>query len=147
MQQYCSYNGTAKVLEKDGIELLKVYCPHFVETEAVEVCCDKDQVTKTMKFFEVLFLRTWFFQIEILNKNVKMAAGFLKRCPSCLKNLVRHLCEFTCSPNQSTFLQVKSIEVNKETKREYVSEVDLHISEDYINGTYESCKQVLLISF
>lgn len=71
-----------------------------------------------------------------------MAAGFLKRCPSCLKNLVQHLCEFTCSPTQSDFVHVKSIEVNKVTKKEYVTEVDLHVSEEYINGTYDSCKQV-----
>lgn len=71
-----------------------------------------------------------------------MAAGFLKRCPSCLNNLVRHLCEFTCSPTQSDFIEVKALEVNKETKKEYVSEVDLHVAEEYINGTYESCKQV-----
>lgn len=71
-----------------------------------------------------------------------MAAGFLKRCPSCLKNLVRHLCDFTCSPKQSEFLHAKTIEINKETKKEYVTEVDLDISESYINGTYESCKEV-----
>ncbi|XP_063702707.1 NPC intracellular cholesterol transporter 1 [Culicoides brevitarsis] len=130
MQQYCSYNGTAKVLEASGVELLNVYCPHFVQQQqkhaedgTIEVCCDKDQ-------------------IEVLNKNVKMAAGFLKRCPSCLNNLVRHLCEFTCSPRQSEFMQVKGIEVNPKTKLEYIREMDLHVSETYINGTFDSCKQV-----
>lgn len=76
-----------------------------------------------------------------------MAAGFLKRCPSCLRNLVQHLCEFTCSPVQSDFVHVKSIEVNKVTKKEYVTEVDLHVSEEYINGTYDSCKQVISSKF
>uniref|UniRef100_A0A336LKH8 CSON011471 protein n=1 Tax=Culicoides sonorensis TaxID=179676 RepID=A0A336LKH8_CULSO len=123
MRQYCSYNGTAKALDNDGIELLNLYCNHLVKGENVEVCCDKNQ-------------------IDVLNTNVKMAAGFLKRCPSCLKNLVQHLCDFTCSPNQSNFMNVKSIEMNKKTNQEYVTEVNLNISEDYINQTYESCKQV-----
>lgn len=47
-QQYCSYNGTAKVLEASGIDLLNVWCPHFVQEQGgdkpLAVCCDKDQV-------------------------------------------------------------------------------------------------------
>lgn len=54
MQQYCSYNGTAKILEPSGVELLKVYCPHFVQDDSVEVCCDKDQV-RVLKSFEMNF--------------------------------------------------------------------------------------------
>lgn len=50
-------------------------------------------------------------QIAVLNENVKLAATFLKRCPSCLSNLVKHLCEFTCASNQSNFLAVNKTEV------------------------------------
>lgn len=55
------------------------------------------------------------FKIGILNTNINMAAGFLKRCPSCLRNLVRHLCDFTCNPHQSDFIEVTALE-NKKTK-------------------------------
>lgn len=71
-----------------------------------------------------------------------MAAGFLKRCPNCLQNLVRHLCDFTCSHDQSQYIDVKTLEINKILNEEYITDIDLHVAEEYINGTYESCKEV-----
>lgn len=41
-----------------------------------------------------------------MNENIKLASNFLKRCPSCLANLVRHLCDMTCGINQSTYMKV-----------------------------------------
>lgn len=73
-----------------------------------------------------------------------MAANFLKRCPNCLQNLVRHLCDFTCSHDQSQFINVISLEKNKKTNSEYITGIDLHVAEEYIIGTYESCKEVCL---
>lgn len=55
------------------------------------------------------------FQINILNKNIELAASFLKRCPSCLQNLVQHLCDFTCSDQQSDFIEVISSQKNNKT--------------------------------
>lgn len=49
-------------------------------------------------------------QIDTLNENVKKAANFLARCPSCMKNFVQNLCDFTCSPQQSQFMEVKEVE-------------------------------------
>lgn len=43
MRQYCSYNGTAIGLNKNGVDLLSVYCPHY-KNENVETCCDEEQV-------------------------------------------------------------------------------------------------------
>lgn len=51
-----------------------------------------------------------YFQIETLNDNVKQAANFLQRCPSCMKNFVQHICDFTCSPKQSQFMKVMEVE-------------------------------------
>ncbi|XP_055614441.1 NPC intracellular cholesterol transporter 1, partial [Uranotaenia lowii] len=87
-----------------------------------------------------------FQQVQILNKNVVLAANFLARCPSCMSNLVRHMCDFTCNPKQSKFLEVKAMEVNQQTNNSYITEVDLHIMEQYMNGTYESCSQVSIPS-
>lgn len=50
------------------------------------------------------------FQLETLNTNVKMAANFLQRCPSCMTNFVQHICDFTCSPQQSQFMKVEEVE-------------------------------------
>lgn len=91
-----------------------------------------------------------------------MAANLLNRCPSCMNNLVRHICEFTCSPRQSNFVKVIQTDVNPETNSElsvnskvnlnnlwvststgtYVNEIDVHITEQYTSGTFNSCINV-----
>ncbi|XP_067620860.1 NPC intracellular cholesterol transporter 1 isoform X2 [Eurosta solidaginis] len=121
-KQYCVYNGTAKPMPADGLELLKTRCQHLLEGGATEFCCDSAQV-------------------EILNDNIKLAANFLERCPSCMANLVRHLCDFTCAPYQSEFLKVAETETSADGKL-YVNAVDLHITTAYTNNTYKSCSQV-----
>lgn len=62
-----------------------------------------------------------YLKVDILNKNILLAANFLDRCPSCMANLVRHLCEFTCSPKQSEFIHVVSTEANKDGKLKKLS--------------------------
>uniref|UniRef100_A0AAG5DBY3 SSD domain-containing protein n=1 Tax=Anopheles atroparvus TaxID=41427 RepID=A0AAG5DBY3_ANOAO len=142
--KYCAYNGTAKVVDGKAKDLLKVWCKHLlVEDEAgnVNTCCDAAQV-------------------EVLNRNVALAANFLARCPSCMTNLVRHMCDFTCSPQQSSFMKVISteeVESKDDAKdeeplptaadvvpsaKEYITKIDIHISQQYLNGTFESCNQV-----
>lgn len=121
--QYCTYNGTAKTVDQEGITLLKRWCSHLVPAsgEAPQTCCDNRQ-------------------IAILNSNVELAANFLLRCPSCMANLVRHMCDFTCNANQSLFMDAVTTEMGKNGT--YITEVDLFITEDYMNGTYSSCSQV-----
>ncbi|KAH8410547.1 hypothetical protein KR009_000183, partial [Drosophila setifemur] len=122
--QNCPYNGTAKEMQPDELDLLKERCGFLLENSGKKFCCDTTQV-------------------KILNKNVKLAANFLDRCPSCMENLVRHICQFTCSPNQSDFMHLVATKTNKEDVA-YISSVDLHITTDYINKTYKSCSQVSL---
>ncbi|XP_026472293.1 NPC intracellular cholesterol transporter 1-like isoform X5 [Ctenocephalides felis] len=122
--QYCPYNGTAKALDNKGQELLQKWCGHLLQDngQGVLTCCDANM-------------------IGVLNNNINLAANFLKRCPSCMSNLVRHLCDFTCAPEQSKFLDVTSTEKTKDDK-EYITSVDLYIKESYLTGTFNSCKQV-----
>lgn len=56
-------------------------------------------------------------QLTLFNDNIKLAANLLNRCPSCMSNLVRHICEFTCSPHQSTFVNVIETKVNPANSR------------------------------
>lgn len=56
-----------------------------------------------------------------MNKNIKLAANFLDRCPSCMANLVKHLCEFTCSPKQSEFIHVVETKNNADGKFIFMS--------------------------
>ncbi|XP_017474747.1 PREDICTED: Niemann-Pick C1 protein [Rhagoletis zephyria] len=123
-KQYCVYNGTAKVLPADGLELLKERCSHLLDGGVTEFCCDSEQVT-------------------ILNDNIKLAANFLERCPSCMANLVRHLCDFTCSPKQSEFTKVAETAISANGKV-YVNALDLHITAAYTNNTYKSCSQIFM---
>ncbi|KAM7354023.1 Niemann-Pick type C-1a isoform 3-T3 [Cochliomyia hominivorax] len=120
--QYCAYNGTAKPISPEGRKLLQERCGFLLENDTTDFCCDKQQV-------------------DILNKNILLAANFLDRCPSCMANLVRHLCEFTCSPKQSEFIHVVSTESNDDGKL-YINNIDLHITANYTNSTYKSCSQV-----
>lgn len=62
---------------------------------AVKTCCDTNQL-KTM------------------DQSIKLAANFLKRCPSCLQNLVKHICDFTCGVDQSRFINVTDVQLNDE---------------------------------
>lgn len=83
-----------------------------------------------------------------------------------MNNLVRHICEFTCSPHQSNFINVTKTEVNPSNNsksitfivlcmlmefymvfvlipaEKYVDEIDVHITEKYMDGTFNSCKNV-----
>ncbi|CAD6997873.1 unnamed protein product [Ceratitis capitata] len=106
----------------NGLELLKARCSHLLDGGATEFCCNSDQ-------------------ISVLNENIKLAANFLERCPSCMGNLVRHLCDFTCSPKQSEFAKVVTTDVTAEGKK-YVTALDIHITAAYLNNTYKSCSQV-----
>jgi Niemann-Pick C1 protein len=40
-----------------------------------------------------------------MDEKLQFAEGILKRCTSCVKNLMRHICEFTCSTTQSKFVE------------------------------------------
>uniref|UniRef100_A0A182NUF5 SSD domain-containing protein n=1 Tax=Anopheles dirus TaxID=7168 RepID=A0A182NUF5_9DIPT len=140
--QYCPYNGTAKPADSKAKDLLKVWCKHLLVEDAagnINTCCDAAQV-------------------EVLNKNVALAANFLARCPSCMANLVRHMCDFTCSTHQASFMKVVSTEEVDPTDAseaseaatttappspiEYITKIDIHITQQYLNGTFESCNQV-----
>ena len=89
----------------------------------VKTCCDTEQ-------------------LATMDKSINLAAAFLKRCPSCLQNLVKHICDFTCGTDQSRFINVTQVEESESTHKEYVTEIDVYIGDAYLNGTYDSCKQV-----
>ncbi|XP_034945792.1 NPC intracellular cholesterol transporter 1 isoform X2 [Chelonus insularis] len=124
--QYCNYTGSAKPLDSEGLKLLTKHCPHMVPDDgsAVSTCCDLEQ-------------------LENLDNNINLAANFLDRCPSCLSNLVKHFCDFTCSPFQSNFINVTKIETNsKNTSMNYITEIEIYISRKYLDGTFNSCSKV-----
>ncbi|KAF5295230.1 hypothetical protein FQR65_LT10514 [Abscondita terminalis] len=123
LSQNCPYNGTAKPLEdKDALKILAKWCPHLMTDGQVKTCCD-------------------FAQLKALDTNINIAANFINRCPSCMHNFAQHICEMTCSTGHSRFLNVSEVRNNSKGV-EYIAGIDYFIGNNYIEGTYNSCKGV-----
>lgn len=92
----CFYDGPAKPLSSEGQKILAKRCPHLMvdNGQGINTCCDEKQ-------------------LMTLDSNINIASNFLKRCPSCLDNLIKHICDFTCAVNQNQFINVtKTAEEN-----------------------------------
>lgn len=54
-----------------------------------------------------------------------MADSIFGRCSTCIKNMIRGICDFTCAPDQSRFMEVKNQSLNEETQKNYITEVNV----------------------
>lgn len=79
-------------------------------------------------------------QIEALQSNLKTANNLISACPACKDNFYNLFCTFTCSPDQSLFLNVTAIEPKGD--KFIVQELDQLVSDKYGSGFYDSCKDV-----
>ncbi|XP_076281170.1 NPC intracellular cholesterol transporter 1 homolog 1b [Lasioglossum baleicum] len=124
----CAYNGPPIKVEeteetKETVKQFRQRCPqYFTNTDTPELCCN----TANMK---------------TLVAQLKMAEGIFGRCPTCTKNTFKLLCDLACSPEQSRFLRV--LETTTNTVGTYVSEIEAYVAEEYMNGTYDSCKHIV----
>jgi Niemann-Pick C1 protein len=66
--------------------------------------------------------------------------GILGSCPACTKNFFNLFCTFTCSPDQSLFVNVT--DTAEKNDKILVTELDQLISDEYGSGFYDSCKDV-----
>ena len=80
-------------------------------------------------------------QIKDLASNLKRAGAIISSCPACKANFFNLFCSFTCSPDQSLFINVTSTDLST-SKQEVVGELDYFVSDDYGSGFYNSCKDV-----
>ncbi|CAG8778884.1 26779_t:CDS:2, partial [Racocetra persica] len=119
-QLNCPYNKPAEEPDEDlRLKLVEICGSQF---ENSLVCCDADQ-------------------LDDLRESTKQAETLVSACPACWKNFLGFFCTFTCSPNQSTFVNVTSIG-NSVTNDEIVSSVDFFVGENYGKGFYDSCKDI-----
>lgn len=81
------------------------------------------------------------FQVEKMNENFIRSKALLKECPACFYNFVQPFCDITCSPKQAKFVKVNQYG-NDTNSKPYVKSVDVSITEEYINSTFESCSGV-----
>ncbi|XP_044760492.1 NPC intracellular cholesterol transporter 1 isoform X1 [Coccinella septempunctata] len=121
VKQNCPYNGPAKPLSADGVDILKRRCPHLVKNGTTSTCCNEDQ------------LRT-------MDTSIRLAANFLQRCPSCMKNFMQSICDYSCSSDQSKYVEV--VKINNDNGTDFIDEINVYITQDYIEGTFNSCKRV-----
>ncbi|XP_077294393.1 Niemann-Pick type C-1a isoform X2 [Arctopsyche grandis] len=121
----CVYNGPAKPLEPEGQEILREFCPELVQGNDVRTCCSLNQ---TKEF----------------SSNIKIAANFLKRCPTCMDNFAHHLCAMTCSPHQSDFIEV--VKTEPSPNGDAITSMNVYLTKKYMVGVFDSCKQVQMPS-
>ncbi|KAJ7299954.1 hypothetical protein O6H91_Y105400 [Diphasiastrum complanatum] len=79
-------------------------------------------------------------QFDLLRSQVQQAVPFLTGCPACLRNFLNLFCEFSCSPDQSLFLNVTSIV--KEGTVSSVEGLDFFVTEEFGKNLFDSCKDV-----
>ncbi|KIL68338.1 hypothetical protein M378DRAFT_158883 [Amanita muscaria Koide BX008] len=80
-------------------------------------------------------------QVEELRVNFNQVEGLISSCPACRNNFRSFFCTFTCSPNQGTFLNVTSTQTTQ-SEQIAVKSVDFHVTSDYGEGFFNSCKSV-----
>ncbi|XP_068081512.1 NPC intracellular cholesterol transporter 1 homolog 1b isoform X2 [Anabrus simplex] len=98
------------------------FCPHLSGSYA---CCNGEQ-------------------IEAVLKKVQMAQALLGRCPSCFRNLKQSYCDMTCSPQQAEFME--PIDIRTEGNVSYVYEYNVYFTQDYLEGCYNSCRDIVMPS-
>ncbi|CZS92652.1 probable cholesterol homeostasis protein [Rhynchosporium agropyri] len=116
----CVDNDLARQPEEDVRQQLLELCPEE-KWKTGPLCCEKDQ-------------------LEVLSDNLKKAQSFIADCPACKNNFYNTFCTFTCSPDQSLFINVTQAEKGSEGLR--VRELDQLVSNKYGSGFYDSCKDV-----
>jgi Niemann-Pick C1 protein len=117
----CPDNGLAKDPSDDFRKQLVSLCGD--EWADTKVCCTEEQV-------------------GTLKDNLAKANGIISSCGACKKNFYDLFCTFTCSPDQSLFINVTAT-VEKNSKY-LVTELDQLVSNQFGGGFYDSCKDVKL---
>jgi Niemann-Pick C1 protein len=116
----CVDNGKAEAADSALREKLVDLCGK--NWQDTQVCCEEEQV-------------------DALKGDLKLAEGLIASCPACKENLFNLFCTFTCSPDQSLFVNVTQTDTSTIGKA-VVKELDNVWSEQYQSGFYESCKNV-----
>ncbi|KAF1997279.1 multidrug efflux transporter AcrB transmembrane domain-containing protein [Amniculicola lignicola CBS 123094] len=118
----CSDNGLAETPEAEARKKLVGICGDaWADTD---VCCNEEQ-------------------LEALESNFKRVTPIINACPACKENFFNMFCTFTCSPDQSLFINVTDTFLKDEKTNKYlVTELDHLVSDSYGSGFFDSCKDV-----
>ncbi|KAI0899178.1 patched sphingolipid transporter [Annulohypoxylon nitens] len=115
----CVDNGLATTPDPEFAKEIEAVCgPKWKDSK---VCCNADQ-------------------LDALKSELSTPNQIIGSCPACKENFYNLFCSFSCSPDQSLFINVtQTVEKGGKT---LVSEVDQLISKEYGEGFYDSCKEV-----
>ncbi|ORY34800.1 patched family-domain-containing protein [Naematelia encephala] len=117
----CPDDGDASELNDSLRELMSSVCGPSYELPS-HVCCTEDQVST-------------------LGDRMQQAAPLIASCPACLNNFRNFYCDFTCSPDQSTFLTI-SEQQQTTSGEQAVKTVEYAVSDEFKVGFFDSCKDV-----
>ncbi|KAI1493861.1 patched sphingolipid transporter [Biscogniauxia mediterranea] len=115
----CVDNGLATQPDDDLANELVALCgPKWKDSK---VCCDAEQ-------------------LGALKSSLSTPNQIIGGCPACKENFYNLFCSFSCSPDQSLFVNVTRTQ--KLSGGTAVAELDQLITEEYGEGFYDSCKEV-----
>lgn len=113
------YNGPAVSLDQESFNLLQETCPTLATKglNNTKVCCDKEQLLT-------------------LKSQLQLASSLVSRCPAANKNFNHMWCQYTCSADQSTFLDYEY--------SDYATSATYYVSQRYVDTLYNSIKNVAM---
>ncbi|ORY61306.1 niemann-pick C1 protein [Pseudomassariella vexata] len=115
----CVDNGLATMPDEDLAKDIEALCG--AKWKDSKVCCDAGQ-------------------LDSLKSALSTPNQIIGSCPACKDNFYNLFCSFTCSPDQSLFVNVTKTQ--EKNGKNMVTELDHLISEEYGTGFYDSCKEV-----
>ncbi|KAL7675403.1 hypothetical protein ACOME3_001664 [Neoechinorhynchus agilis] len=123
----CVYDGPP-ILINDLIaaKQLLAECPQFPRelNQTVAACCDVPQVA-------------------ILRRNLLTLQALTGRCPACYRSLRTVICGISCDPFQVSYMKVdRTVPAFVDPEKRAVREISMVVSESYLQGVIDSCKDV-----
>ncbi|XP_053318761.1 NPC1-like intracellular cholesterol transporter 1 [Spea bombifrons] len=124
----CESNTPARKLSGAHLALLKDICPMIYNGDNnTYACCSIKQ-------------------LQSIEKNFALSKVILSRCPSCAENFANIHCQNTCSPDQSTFINVtRTFPTNITGQPEQGAlEYGCYYRKSFAEDSFYSCKNVRL---
>ncbi|XP_008158848.2 NPC1-like intracellular cholesterol transporter 1 [Eptesicus fuscus] len=120
----CLNNTRAPRVTGDHLALLRRVCPRLdAGPDATFACCSQKQLVS-------------------LEASLAVTKALLTRCPACADNFVSLHCHNTCSPDQSTFINVTRVAARGAGQPPAVVAYEAFYQRSFAERTYDSCSRV-----
>ncbi|CAD7700022.1 unnamed protein product [Ostreobium quekettii] len=83
-------------------------------------------------------------QLDALWADMAQAENLFAGCPACMSNFIHLWCVVSCSPDQSTYMNVTALQTNHLTGQSEVKEAKYYFTDSFKNTLFNSCKNVTL---